>query len=66
MRLHDARHGVGTALAIATGGDATVVRDTLGHSKTAFTLDTYVHATSETSAKARAALDATFGVGGTD
>ena len=61
-RLHDARHGVATALAIATEGDAVAVRDALGHAQTSFTLNTYIHPTAATAAKTRAALDATFGV----
>lgn len=58
-RLHDARHAVGDMLAKHTGGDAVVIRDTLGHARSAFTLDTYVQGR-HSSEKARTALDEAF------
>lgn len=57
--LHDARHAVGDMLPRHTGGDAVVIRDTLGHARSAFTLDTYVQGR-HSSEKVRTALDEAF------
>lgn len=45
VRFHDLRHGAAT-LMVAAGVDPATLSATLGHSRVAFTLDTYVHATS--------------------
>jgi integrase len=43
VRFHDLRHGAAT-LMLAAGVDPATLSATLGHSRVAFTLDTYVHA----------------------
>lgn len=45
VRLHDYRHRHGSVL-LALGLDVAAVAARLGHARTSFTLDTYVHATS--------------------
>lgn len=45
VRFHDLRHGAATTM-LAAGVDPATLSATLGHSRVAFTLDTYVHATS--------------------
>jgi integrase len=42
VRLHDLRHGVAVAL-LRAGLNPKVVSEALGHSRTAFTMDTYAH-----------------------
>ena len=42
--FHDLRHGAAT-LMLEAGVDPATLSATLGHSRVAFTLDTYVHAT---------------------
>jgi integrase len=44
VRFHDLRHGAAT-LMLEAGVDPATLSATLGHSRVAFTLDTYVHAT---------------------
>jgi integrase len=45
VRFHDLRHGAAT-LMLAAGVDPAALSAALGHSRVAFTLDTYVHVTS--------------------
>ncbi|MFI6842844.1 tyrosine-type recombinase/integrase [Nonomuraea africana] len=40
MRLHDLRHGA-ASLMLAAGVEIKVVQETLGHTSSAFTADTY-------------------------
>ena len=59
VRFHDLRHSHATAL-IAGGVHAKTISARLGHSSSAFTLDTYMHAFEEVDRVAAAALDADF------
>lgn len=54
IRLHDARH-TAASLMVEGNVDARTVADTLGHANVAFTLQTYVHGSSD---RQRAASDA--------
>lgn len=60
VRLHDARHGVGTALA-KSHTPAEVISSFLGHSSTAFTTSTYVHVDRERVERAARGLEEAFG-----
>ncbi|RAG83815.1 site-specific integrase [Streptacidiphilus pinicola] len=59
VRLHDLRHGAATH-ALAAGVDARVVKETLGHSSSTFTRDTYQSVVDELKHRAAAALAEVF------
>ena len=63
IRLHDLRHGAATH-ALAAGVDARVVKETLGHSSTSFTRDTYQSVVDELKHQAAAALANAFNQAG--
>jgi integrase len=63
LRLHDLRHGAATH-ALAAGVDARVVKETLGHSSTSFTRDTYQSVVDELKHQAAAALADVFNQAG--
>jgi integrase len=63
IRLHDLRHGAATH-ALAAGVDARVVKETLGHSSTSFTRDTYQSVVDELKHQAAAALADVFNQAG--
>ena len=46
IRFHNLRHTVSTVM-IQNGVDAKTLSNMLGHSRAAFTLDTYTHVTSQ-------------------
>lgn len=59
IRLHGLRHGAATH-ALAAGVDARVVKETLGHSSSTFTRDTYQSVVDEVKHQAAAALAGVF------
>ena len=56
LRFHDLRHTSAT-LALKAGIPAKVVSERLGHSKVAFTLDTYAHVLPDMEQAAAEAMD---------
>ncbi|MBF8193971.1 site-specific integrase [Nonomuraea sp. K274] len=59
IRLHDLRHGAATAM-LAAGVDIKIVQETLGHTSSAFTRDTYTSVYPEAAAAAAEATAALF------
>lgn len=57
IRLHDLRHGAATAM-LAAGVDIKIVQETLGHTSSAFTRDTYTSVYPEAAAAAAEATAA--------
>ncbi|WP_219508956.1 tyrosine-type recombinase/integrase [Nonomuraea ceibae] len=57
IRLHDLRHGAATAM-LAAGADIKIVQETLGHTSSAFTRDTYTSIYPEAAAAAAEATAA--------
>jgi hypothetical protein len=57
IRLHDLRHGAATAM-LAAGVDIKIVQETLGHTSSAFTRDTYTSIYPEAAAAAAEATAA--------
>ena len=61
-RLHDLRHAFATTL-LAAGVNVKVVSEALGHSSTAFTMDTYQHVLPTMGEQVASAIETALGAG---